>query len=168
VKTDKGFHVLKLTQRRPAFTRPFAEVKRQIQTRLYHEGRIRYADIARPTPPPVRRYPRATWRSTERIEDTVYRVVSEVADTEPGNRNNRLSSASFFLGKLVQSGKLSMEHAVYQLGQAARQAQLPLHEASTTVKLGLMAGMRKEVADPYEQRNPSVGRGTARGQARAF
>jgi peptidyl-prolyl cis-trans isomerase C len=41
VETDSGFHVLKLTQRRPGFTRPFPEVKRQIQTRLFHEMRTK-------------------------------------------------------------------------------------------------------------------------------
>jgi peptidyl-prolyl cis-trans isomerase C len=44
VQSDRGLHILKLTQRRPGFTRPFAEVKRQIQTRLYHEGRTAKVD----------------------------------------------------------------------------------------------------------------------------
>src|SRR5439155_7857295 len=41
VETDKGFHVLKLTGKRPAFTKPFAEVKPEIQRRLFHEGRMK-------------------------------------------------------------------------------------------------------------------------------
>jgi peptidyl-prolyl cis-trans isomerase C len=41
VESEKGFHVLKLTQRRPGFTRPFSEVKRQIQTRLFYEMRTK-------------------------------------------------------------------------------------------------------------------------------
>jgi parvulin-like peptidyl-prolyl isomerase len=41
VQSDKGFHVLKLTQKRPGFTRPFPEVKRQIQGRLYAEMRAK-------------------------------------------------------------------------------------------------------------------------------
>jgi peptidyl-prolyl cis-trans isomerase C len=41
VASDRGFHVLKLTQRRPGFTRPFPEVKRQIQTRLFYEMRTK-------------------------------------------------------------------------------------------------------------------------------
>jgi len=44
VQSDKGFHVLKLTQRRPGFTRPFPEVKRQIQTRLFYEMRTKRMD----------------------------------------------------------------------------------------------------------------------------
>jgi peptidyl-prolyl cis-trans isomerase C len=41
IGSDKGFHILKLTQRRPGFTRPMSEVKRQIQTRLYYEQRTK-------------------------------------------------------------------------------------------------------------------------------
>jgi peptidyl-prolyl cis-trans isomerase C len=39
VHTDKGFVVVKLTQTRPGFSRPFAEAKQQIKTRLFHELR---------------------------------------------------------------------------------------------------------------------------------
>jgi peptidyl-prolyl cis-trans isomerase C len=44
VESDKGFHILKLTQRRPGFTRPFPEVKRQIQTRLFYDMRTKRMD----------------------------------------------------------------------------------------------------------------------------
>jgi peptidyl-prolyl cis-trans isomerase C len=33
IKTDQGYHVLRLTQKRPGFSRPLPEVKRQIQQR---------------------------------------------------------------------------------------------------------------------------------------
>jgi peptidyl-prolyl cis-trans isomerase C len=39
IKTDKGFVVLRLTQKRPGFNRPLAEVKRQIQQRLFRDLR---------------------------------------------------------------------------------------------------------------------------------
>ncbi len=39
VKTDKGFVVLRLMQKRPGFNRPLAEVKRQIQQRLFRDMR---------------------------------------------------------------------------------------------------------------------------------
>src|SRR5262245_17940805 len=41
VQTERGYHILKLTQKRPGFTRPFAEAKRQIQTRLFQESRAK-------------------------------------------------------------------------------------------------------------------------------
>jgi peptidyl-prolyl cis-trans isomerase C len=41
VESEKGFHILKLTQRRAGFLRPFEEVKRQVRTRLYQEGRAK-------------------------------------------------------------------------------------------------------------------------------
>ena len=44
VKTDKGFVVLKLTQKRPGFNRPLAEVKRQIQQRLFRDTRTKKLD----------------------------------------------------------------------------------------------------------------------------
>ncbi|HVV49822.1 MAG TPA: peptidyl-prolyl cis-trans isomerase [Polyangia bacterium] len=39
VKTDKGWAVVRLTQKRPGFNRPLAEVKRQIQQRLFRDLR---------------------------------------------------------------------------------------------------------------------------------
>ena len=44
IKTDKGFHILKLTQKRPGFSRPIAEVKRQIQQRLFRDIRTKALD----------------------------------------------------------------------------------------------------------------------------
>ena len=44
VETEKGFHVLRLTQRRPALSRPFADVKREIRTRLLQEKRAKRMD----------------------------------------------------------------------------------------------------------------------------
>jgi parvulin-like peptidyl-prolyl isomerase len=44
VKSDKGYHVLRLTQKRPGFSRPLAEVKRQIQQRLFREMRTKALD----------------------------------------------------------------------------------------------------------------------------
>jgi peptidyl-prolyl cis-trans isomerase C len=41
VQTDKGWHVLKLTQRRPGFSRPLPEVKHDIQRRLYQQMRTK-------------------------------------------------------------------------------------------------------------------------------
>ena len=39
VKTDKGWVVVRLAQKRPGFNRPLAEVKRQIQQRLFRDVR---------------------------------------------------------------------------------------------------------------------------------
>ena len=44
VKSDKGYHVLRLTQKRPGFSWPLAEVKRQIQQRLFREMRTKALD----------------------------------------------------------------------------------------------------------------------------
>ena len=44
VKTDKGFHVLRLTQKHPGFSRPLPEVKRQIQQRLFRDLRTKSLD----------------------------------------------------------------------------------------------------------------------------
>jgi peptidyl-prolyl cis-trans isomerase C len=44
VRTDKGFHVLRLTQRHPGFSRPLVEVKRQIQQRLFRDVRAKALD----------------------------------------------------------------------------------------------------------------------------
>ncbi|MBC8132400.1 MAG: peptidyl-prolyl cis-trans isomerase [Deltaproteobacteria bacterium] len=44
IKSDTGFHVLRLTQKRPGFSRPLPEVKRQIQQRLFREMRTKALD----------------------------------------------------------------------------------------------------------------------------
>jgi peptidyl-prolyl cis-trans isomerase C len=44
IKTDKGWVVIKLTQKRPGFNRPLAEVKRQIQQRLFRDTRTKKLD----------------------------------------------------------------------------------------------------------------------------
>jgi peptidyl-prolyl cis-trans isomerase C len=44
IKTDKGYHIIKLTQKKPGFTRPLAEVKRQIQQRLFRDLRTKTMD----------------------------------------------------------------------------------------------------------------------------
>jgi peptidyl-prolyl cis-trans isomerase C len=44
IKTDKGFHIIKLTQKKPGFTRPLPEVKRQIQQRLFRDLRTKSMD----------------------------------------------------------------------------------------------------------------------------
>jgi len=44
IKTDKGFAVIRLTQKRPGFNRPLPEVKRQIQQRLFRDTRTKAMD----------------------------------------------------------------------------------------------------------------------------
>jgi len=44
VKSDSGYHILRLMQKRPGFSRPLAEVKRQIQQRLFRDVRTRALD----------------------------------------------------------------------------------------------------------------------------
>jgi peptidyl-prolyl cis-trans isomerase C len=44
VKTDKGWAVVRLTQKRPGFNRPLPEVKRQIQQRLFRDLRSKAMD----------------------------------------------------------------------------------------------------------------------------
>jgi parvulin-like peptidyl-prolyl isomerase len=44
IKTDKGWAVIRLTQKRPGFNRPLAEVKRQIQQRLFRDMRTKAMD----------------------------------------------------------------------------------------------------------------------------
>jgi peptidyl-prolyl cis-trans isomerase C len=44
IKSEKGFHILKLTQKRPGFSRPLPEVKRQIQQRLFRDIRTKALD----------------------------------------------------------------------------------------------------------------------------
>jgi hypothetical protein len=132
----------------------------------YYDGRLKWSDVVRPIPPPERRYPRYTWRTTDNIENILHDVTSKVALCPKGERNNTLNNAAYFIGKLVQSGKLDLEHAVYRLGQAARDAHLPLHEAVSTVRCGLNAGMRAEVDRPYEHR-PSAIPGRTAGTTKA-
>jgi peptidyl-prolyl cis-trans isomerase C len=43
-KTDKGFAIVRLTQKRPGFSRPLPEVKRQIQQRLFRDLRTKAMD----------------------------------------------------------------------------------------------------------------------------
>jgi peptidyl-prolyl cis-trans isomerase C len=44
VKTDKGWAIIRLTQKRPGFSRPLPEVKRQIQQRLFRDLRSKSMD----------------------------------------------------------------------------------------------------------------------------
>jgi len=44
LKTDKGWVVIRLTQKRPGFSRPLAEVKHQIQQRLFRDTRTKAMD----------------------------------------------------------------------------------------------------------------------------
>lgn len=41
IKSDRGYHVLRLTQKRPGFKREFHEVRQDIQKRLYQERRAK-------------------------------------------------------------------------------------------------------------------------------
>ena len=44
IKSDQGYHILRLTQKRPGFSRPLPEVKRQIQQRLFRDLRTKALD----------------------------------------------------------------------------------------------------------------------------
>jgi len=44
IQTDKGFHVLRLTQKRVGFLRPFEDVKRQVRNLVYQERRAKKVD----------------------------------------------------------------------------------------------------------------------------
>jgi peptidyl-prolyl cis-trans isomerase C len=44
IKTDKGWAIIKVTQKRPGFSRPLVEVKRQIQQRLFRDTRTKALD----------------------------------------------------------------------------------------------------------------------------
>jgi parvulin-like peptidyl-prolyl isomerase len=44
IKTEKGWVILRLTQKRPGFSRPLPEVKRQIQQRLFRDLRAKAMD----------------------------------------------------------------------------------------------------------------------------
>jgi peptidyl-prolyl cis-trans isomerase C len=44
IKTEKGWVVIRLTQKRPGFNRPLTEVKRQIQQRLFRDMRTKAMD----------------------------------------------------------------------------------------------------------------------------
>jgi peptidyl-prolyl cis-trans isomerase C len=44
IKTDRGWVVIRLTQKRPGFNRPLTEVKRQIQQRLFRDMRTKAMD----------------------------------------------------------------------------------------------------------------------------
>ena len=110
----------------------------------YYAGKIRWQEAVNPLPWPERRYPQYTWRATDRIEEVVRRIANEVSYAPRGIRNERLNRAAFFFGKLVQGGRLDVEHAVYQLSCAAHDAGLPMHEAWLTVQSGMKAGMRAE------------------------
>src|SRR5262249_5681910 len=44
VKTDKGWTIIRLTQKRPGFNRALADVKRQIQQRLFRDLRSKAMD----------------------------------------------------------------------------------------------------------------------------
>lgn len=44
VKTDKGYHILRLAMKRPGLSRPLPEVKRQIQQRLFRDLRTKALD----------------------------------------------------------------------------------------------------------------------------
>src|SRR5262245_20361305 len=44
IKTEKGYSVIRLAQKRPGFNRPLAEVKRQIQQRLFRDTRTKAMD----------------------------------------------------------------------------------------------------------------------------
>jgi peptidyl-prolyl cis-trans isomerase C len=44
IETERGFHVLRLTQRRAGFLRPFEDVKRQVRNLVYQERRAKKVD----------------------------------------------------------------------------------------------------------------------------
>ncbi len=74
IKTEKGYHILKLTQKRPGFSRPLAEVKRQIQQRLFRDIRTKalddfYAEMKKKT-------------KVEVFEANLGKVVIDTAGTE--------------------------------------------------------------------------------------
>jgi hypothetical protein len=68
--------------------------------------------------------------------------AGEVATTPAGQRNNRLNLAAYRLGRLVAGGHVAEGTATAALQSAAQQAGLSEHEALTTIRSGLRAGMR--------------------------
>lgn len=80
----------------------------------------------------------------------------EVASSQEGGRNNRLSIAAFKLGTLIGAGELDRRHAAEALSDAARQCRLPTREAQATIRSGLAAGEKlprvreQPVSDPYK------------------
>ncbi|HVR61912.1 MAG TPA: peptidyl-prolyl cis-trans isomerase [Polyangia bacterium] len=79
VKSDKGYHILKLTQKRPGFNRPLAEVKRQIQQRLFRDIRTKalddfYAEMKKKT-------------NVEVFEDNLGKVVVDTSGADGMGRS---------------------------------------------------------------------------------
>ena len=83
--------------------------------------------------PPSDIYARAALRSELAI----------IADTPPGVRNRQLNTSAFVLGQLVGAGSLDHSDAEQALLHAAQASGLPRSEASTTIRSGLDAGLKK-------------------------
>ncbi len=75
VKTDKGWAVLRLTQKRPGFNRPLAEVKRQIQQRLFRDLRTQGDGHLRRRPEEEEQASTSTRRTWPRSSSTPARAA---------------------------------------------------------------------------------------------
>ncbi len=85
VKTEKGWSVIRLTQKRPGFNRPLAEVKRQIQQRLFRDMRTKSMDTFV-----------ADLKKKSKIEvneENLNKVVLDTGTGGPGSMSPGLSAA---------------------------------------------------------------------------
>lgn len=80
------------------------------------------------------------------------RLANEVLASGPGLRNKTLNDAALQVGHFVGSGALAREGAEQLLVAAARKVGLPEHEARSTVRSGLEAG----IAEPAFRQERTV------------
>jgi hypothetical protein len=71
--------------------------------------------------------------------------LERVAAAEEGTRNNTLARVSYLLGGYVAGGEIELDIASGGLVVAAEACGLPYREASSVIRRGLLAGMRRPI-----------------------
>jgi putative DNA primase/helicase len=80
-----------------------------------------------------------------KAKEALSKEINTVASTPEGNRNSRLNSSAYYLGRFVYQESLSQEEVEEELVKAAQESGLELEEAIKTVRSGLAAAI--EAAD---------------------
>jgi hypothetical protein len=75
-------------------------------------------------------------------------AAQDVANAQPGNRNNTLRRRSRIVGGFVGSGYIEAGHAAVVLLEAALLAEMGEREACDVIERGLRDGARKPIEPP--------------------
>jgi hypothetical protein len=107
-----------------------------------NDPRLQPGRAPRPEPRPAPAWRRPPIDSGRYGEAALEAAIRAVAASAHGERNVSLNAAAYGLGRLVGAGRLDARRATDGLVAAGEAAGLPRGEVLSTVRSGLLAGVR--------------------------